>query len=218
MALTFALAFGLTVACTPAAREVDAHLADAAPPTAGLPDLRPPNVGRAEAPAGSEPAIAAALDVLDCRELAMRAGFDDLPTFGAMLDGELPHRRECALEYRGAGPLPGSSGLEQPFTLHVLQLPGGFDANAGSVTNLLDAGGLWLALTVGGPGSRAHLPSEADPDQPAGGYAPFEVRGLVGLVQRVDEKVVNASWYEDLGPYTDVRFGLTAATSPEQLV
>lgn len=97
-------------------------------------------------------------------------------------------------------------------------MPDGFDPNVGSLTDLLDAGGLWLVLTVGGPGSPTHLPSDADPDQPAGGYAPFEVRGLVGLVQRVDENVVNALWYEDFGPYTRVRFGLTAAKSPEQVV
>lgn len=107
----------------------------------------------------------------------------------------------CALEgssdqRRPADP-SGRDETGQPVTLslHVLYLPDRYDLDAQTYLELVGVGMIDVNVSLT-PDVENPAPKEANPDEIAGGYAPFDVRGERGVVQRVSYDHVRAVWWE----------------------
>lgn len=120
-----------------------------------------------------------------------------------------------------AGPVPGSlpgPNERDGWSAGVMYLPADLDIEAASYGQAIAAGGVDLALEFnfprGGP-----PPTEADPDYPSGGYAPFEAPGGDrAVVQQLWHQRVRASWRLDSRRAGDVQVVLSTSRSPEETV
>jgi hypothetical protein len=126
----------------------------------------------------------------------------------------------CYVESSHLQQLPDTSGGE-PWWAHVLYVPEELSPLDASYKEVLEAGGIDIQLSSAR--RRARPPLVPDEHASGGGYAPTEVRGNPGVVQRVWEDLVLLSWTEELpgnGLSRGQFLGLNvqADYSPEELV
>lgn len=158
-----------------------------AAPAEELPELAPPNVHVPLLDVSSGPTLEH--DIFfgwSCEEIATWAGVS-LPTLSQEDSGG--RTPVCAVEgsYDDRPPEAAggrdAAGIPVTAALHVFYLPPGADPSAKTYLELFADGMIDLIITLT-PRTENPAPSEADPSQMAGGYAPFDVRGERGVVQR----------------------------------
>lgn len=169
-----------------------------------LPELAPPDTSKMI----SQPALPhisdgppLARDLFfgwSCEEIAAWAGLS-LPSLSSKsAGGRTP---VCAVEGSlDDRPPPDPSGRDatgMPVTadIHVLYLPPGGDPTRQTAFELIAEGMVDLIISLT-PRDESRAPTEARPNETAGGYAPFDVRGERGVVQRGPGGRVTADWWE----------------------
>ncbi len=121
-----------------------------------------------------------------------------------------------------AGPAPGTlpaPNEQDLWSAGVMYLPASLKIDRVSFGEAIAAGAVDLALNFNLPHVGRAPPTEADPDNPAGGYAPFEAPGGDrAVVQQVLDQRVRAVWRLASLQAADVQFVVTTGRSPEDTI
>lgn len=108
------------------------------------------------------------------------------------------------------------AGRPVTLALHVLYLPTRYDLDAQTYLELVGAGMIDVSVSFT-PDVENPASEEARPDDFAGGYAPFDIRGERAVVQRIAAARVRASWWEET-VRGRARHTITSPYEPDQTV
>lgn len=187
-----------------------------------LPELSVPRTARGflELPAELAPPMTQYV-VLDrtCEEVQQWAGIPlrYLPEPPVGTD-----RIVCAISGSPDGNLPVHDQSSLPpaqrtgWGIHVFYLPAGIDLSAIGYVQLLEHGTVEVAQHVYGPRPQP-APVAADPDELAGGYAPFDVGSTRGAIQRLSEVRYVANW-SVTSPLGATRVSLSGALPADDIM
>ncbi len=190
-----------------------------------LPSLKPPDRDQmithplTLAPDDGPPLSADLYIDWSCEEIARWLGID-LPVLS-----DPPAKSAtplCALEGPVDGERPedpsGRDASGQPVTLeaHVLYLPESYDLDHQTYQELINIGMIDLSVSFT-PDVENPAPTRDRPDEIAGGYAVFDVRGERGVVQRIAEHRTRTSWWEGT-ERGRARHTMTSRYEPEDAV
>lgn len=199
--------------------EEDVAVEDVA--VAAIPLLAPPrNTRLADLPPEAQTPLTDSM-VLDmtCQDVAKWAGIPLLHLEEAPAGVE---RVVCGVSSGPDAVLPVHEQTTLPeeertgWGLHVLYVPDSVDLGSTSYLQFLEGGGVDVARYVYGP-HPAPAPRAEDPDEVAGGYAPFDRNGSPAGIQRRSERRYTASWSGSTLPGHTRNF-IGGAIGPDRLI